>query len=119
MKPVLIGIAGLSGSGKTALAERLCQKLEGTGAVIALDSYYHPQAHLSLEERAGLNYDHPNALDWALLEQHLKALARGEAVNEPQYLFDRHTRAGHTRRVEPRPYVILEGILALQRADVR
>ncbi len=117
MKPFLIGIAGLSGSGKTALARKLSPHLNTE--VLTLDAYYHSQAHLSLEQRATLNYDHPDALDWALLAQHLGALARGESIEEPVYLFDQHTRAASTRRIDPRSIFIVEGILALHHPDVR
>jgi uridine kinase len=116
---VLIGIAGLSGSGKTALARQLSQRLDSPAEILTLDSYYHPQSHLNLAERAHVNYDHPGSLDWNLLHQHLHALARGEAIEEPFYLFDQHTRASKTRRVEPKPYLILEGILTLHSAEIR
>ncbi len=119
VKSLLIGIAGLSGSGKTALARQLAPRLDAPSAVVTLDSYYHPQSHLSLEERAHLNYDHPDALDWKLLFAHLDALTNGEPIDEPVYLFDRHTRAAHARRVEPQPFLVLEGILALHRPEIR
>ncbi len=118
LKPFLIGVAGLSGSGKTALATKLARHL-GDAEVITLDAYYHSQSHLSLEDRASLNYDHPDSLDWPLLAAHLSALTRGESIDEPIYLFDRHTRAESTRRVEPQPILIVEGILALHHPDVR
>lgn len=117
-KPYLIGIAGLSGSGKSELAANLAARLD-SGDVLTLDSYYRPQSHLPLEARAGLNYDHPDALDWALLEVHLDALARGESIEQPHYLFDQHTRSMETRTVRPRPFLILEGILTLCRDEVR
>jgi len=119
VKPVMIGIAGLSGSGKTALARRVAEELDSASELLTLDSYYHPQSHLRLAQRAELNYDHPKSLDWDLLSRHLDALARGEPIDEPHYLFDQHTRAGWTRRVEPRPFLILEGILALHREEIR
>ena len=118
MKPYLIGIAGLSGSGKSQLATQLAARLNGC-AVLTLDSYYHSQSHLSVEDRAKLNFDHPDALDWRLLTAHLDALGRGDTIEEPQYRFDRHTRSHETRTVRPEPYLIVEGILTLHRADVR
>jgi uridine kinase len=117
LKPLLIGVAGLSGSGKTALARKLAPHLHSE--VITLDAYYHPQSHLPLEARGTLNYDHPDALDWPLLCSHLAALTRGEPVEEPVYLFDQHTRAPLTRRIEPRPVFIVEGILTLHHPGVR
>jgi uridine kinase len=117
VKSFLIGIAGLSGSGKSALARELATNLEA--AVITLDSYYHPQTHLTLADRANLNYDHPDSLDWILLHQHLDSLTRGESIEEPRYLFDQHTRSSETRRVDPAPFLILEGILTLHRPEIR
>jgi uridine kinase len=117
LKPFIIGVAGLSGSGKTALARKLAPSLDAD--VITLDAYYHSQSQLSLAEREKLNYDHPDALDWILLADHLTALALGESIEEPIYLFDQHTRAHHSRRIEPRPVMIVEGILALHNDAVR
>ena len=91
----------------------------GAAEVITLDAYYHPQSHLSLDQRAHLNYDHPDALDWPLLASHLASLTRGEPIQEPVYLFDQHTRAQESRLIEPQPIVIVEGILALHHPDVR
>jgi len=116
VKPVLIGIAGLSGSGKTALAHSLAGPLQAE--VVTLDSYYHPQSHLRLEQRAHLNYDHPDALDWDLLVAHLDMLARGESIQEPCYLFDQHTRGAQSRPVAPQPFLILEGILTLHHSGI-
>ncbi len=117
LKPLLIGVAGLSGSGKTALARKLAPHLDAE--VITLDAYYHSQSHRTLAERADLNYDHPDALDWALLSSHLGALTRGEPIDEPVYLFERHDRAPSSRRIEPRAVFIVEGILALHHPAVR
>lgn len=117
MKPFIIGVAGLSGCGKTALARTLAPHLDAE--IITLDAYYHSQTHLSVESRATLNYDDPKALDWTLLASHLAALTRGEAIDEPVYLFDRHTRAAETRRIDPRRVMIVEGILTLHHPCVR
>jgi uridine kinase len=117
--PYLIVIAGPSGSGKSTLAGRLTQLLDAPSAVIALDSYYHPQPALPLEQRAARNYDHPDALDWPLLESHLRELLAGHPIDAPVYRFDLHTRAETSRRIEPQRYLILEGILALHRPEIR
>lgn len=119
MEPCLIGVAGLSGSGKTELARYLASRLQAGCEVLSLDSYYHELSGLSIAERANRNYDHPDALDWSLLQTNLSALRRGEAIEEPQYLFAEHTRSGETRRVEPKPFLILEGILTLHRDEIR
>lgn len=119
MTPCLIAIAGASGAGKTMLAEALAARLDAPSTILALDSYYHSLAHLSPAERAARNYDHPDALDWPLLAAHLGALLRGEPVAGPVYLFDQHTRAPHTLRIEARPYLIVEGILALHHPGIR
>jgi uridine kinase len=118
LKPYFIGIAGLSGSGKTALARRLSVKL-ANAAVITLDAYYHSQSHLSLEARSRLNYDHPDSLDWAVLSSHISALSAGQSIEEPVYLFDQHSRGASTRRIDPQPIIIVEGILALHHTGVR
>jgi uridine kinase len=114
----VIGVAGLSGSGKSELARKLATRLNGC-AVLALDSYYHPQSHLPPVAREALNYDHPDALDWALLTAHLDALATGRPIEEPHYRFEQHTRSGATRMIDPQPCLVIEGILTLYRADVR
>lgn len=93
--------------------------MEGRCAPLALDSYYLPQPHLSLEERAARNYDHPDALDWSLIESHLDALALGQPVEVPAYMFDLHTRAPETRNFTPAEVVIVEGILALHHEGIR
>ena len=119
MTPCLIAIAGMSGAGKTALATALAERLAAQSAIIALDSYYHPLAHLPVAERATRNYDHPDALDWPLLAEHLSSLLQGEPIAGPVYLFDEHTRAPHTSHVDPQPYLIVEGILALHQPEIR
>lgn len=83
------------------------------------DAYYRPAGSASPEERAARNYDHPDAIEEELLAEHLRALARGEAVNCPIYDFARHDRTAETRRVEPRPCVLVEGILILAAPAVR
>lgn len=116
---MLIAIAGASGSGKSTLAQSIAASLGSDCAFVSLDSYYHPLDHLPFPERERSNFDHPDALDWDLLIQHLTGLASGSPVEEPVYDFSRHTRAMQTRLVRPTRFLILEGILALHHASVR
>lgn len=112
--PVLIGVAGGSGSGKTTVVRRIVDAI-GAGDVIVLhhDSYYRDGAHLPMEERVRINYDHPDSLETELLIAHLESLLEGKAVEVPVYDFARHVRRSETRSVEPRPVIILDGILIL------
>ncbi len=110
---ILIGLAGGTGSGKTLVARTLVKRLAGRVAVIEQDNYYKSLAHLPLEERAKVNYDHPDAFDQDLLYEHVCALLRGEAIEMPVYNFSAHTRKEETVRVEPQKVVLLEGILIL------
>ena len=115
---MLIAIGGCSGAGKTVLARALEARL-GRCAMLALDSYYLAQDGLTLEQRALRNYDHPEALEWTLLESHVRALLLGRPAEVPVYLFDQHTRAAKTARAEPGGVVIVEGILALHKPELR
>jgi uridine kinase len=119
MKPFVVAIAGPSGAGKSALAEEVARRLEGRCARLALDAYYKPLPHVDPAERALRNFDHPDALDWLLIEAHLEALAAGESVDVPVHLFDQHTRAQETHPLAAADVVIVEGILALHHAGVR
>ena len=118
MKPHIIGIAGASSSGKTELARRLLQELPGT-AIVSLDSYYRGREELPFEEREKLNFDHPDALEWELLRQHLHAIAEGRAFEEPTYSFARHVRIPGTRRIEPAAFLIVEGLFVLYWPELR
>ncbi len=114
MQVAVCGIAGGSGAGKTTLARAVVAQLARTGcdaAVLPFDEYYRDHSHLSPDERATVNYDHPDALDHELFVAHLHALTEGRAVDIPEYDFATHSRTGATRRVEPGPIVVAEGIL--------
>ncbi|MBC7224127.1 MAG: uridine kinase [Anaerolineae bacterium] len=109
---IIIGVAGGSGSGKTTVAEEILQRVgRDRIAYIQHDSYYRDQSHLTPEERAKVNYDHPDSLESELLVEHLKQLRAGHPVDVPIYDFTTHTRRPETRRVEPRRVILVEGIL--------
>jgi uridine kinase len=118
--PILIGIAGGTGSGKTTAARRILERIpDGEAALIQHDWYYQDHSDLPPAERAGLNYDEPEALDNDLLVAHLVRLRRGRAVDCPQYDFTSHARLSRTVRVEPCRIVVLEGILVFAVAALR
>jgi uridine kinase len=112
--PVVIGIAGGSGSGKTTVLQRIIREFGADPiAVLDHDAYYEDLSHLSPEERAQFNFDHPDALETDLMREHLDRLVEGTAVEKPVYDFTTHTRREETETVEPRPVIIIEGILVL------
>jgi len=109
--PVIVGIAGGTGSGKTTLARRIRDGIGAQSALIQHDWYYRDQSHLSPEDFASINFDHPDSLDNELLEHHLKELKAGRAVEAPTYDFTRHARGDETILIEPRRIIVVEGIL--------
>jgi len=113
-RPFIIGVAGGSSSGKTTISERL---VELTGpehvSLIELDSYYLDRSDEPPEERRALNYDHPDAFDWPLLNDHLAALANGASVPVPIYDYALDNRSGEVRIVEPARIIVVDGILVL------
>jgi uridine kinase len=112
MKPFVIGIAGGTGSGKTTVARRIYESLHlDSAAFLDHDAYYRELAHLPLEERALVNFDHPDSLDNDLFVDHLTRLIAGEPIEKPVYDFAAHTRAPRTVRVEPRDVILVDGIL--------
>lgn len=120
MRPLIIGVAGGSGSGKTTVANRILQRV-GTEhiAYIAHDAYYYDLGHLSRKKRAQTNFDHPNSLETELLVKHVKQLRKGKAVDTPVYDFTRHSRTDETLHIEPAPIVIVEGILIFSEPKLR
>lgn len=115
--PVVIGIAGGSGSGKTTVLQRIIRAIGSDPiAVLDHDAYYKDLSHLPPEERSQFNFDHPDALETDLMCRHLDRLVAGEAIEKPVYDFTTHTRRDQTETVEPRPVIIIEGILVLAEA---
>lgn len=120
LPPVIIGIAGGSGSGKTTVALRVREACPGkTIQIIHHDSYYHDNSHLPLEQRAEINYDHPNAFETDLLIEHLGELRAGRAVEVPCYDYAIHSRLAQTETCEPANIVFVEGILVLESRALR
>lgn len=113
----IIGIAGPSGAGKSFLSRHLGEELDAT--FLHLDSYYSDLAHLSLVQRAHQNFDAPESLDSELLVEHVKQLAKGIAIEKPLYDFTIHSRKKETERVDPRAYIIIEGLFALYWEEIR
>ena len=119
-RPLIVGIAGGTGSGKTTVAHKLAASMPpGRCVTLEHDAYYFDQGHLPPDERALINFDHPASLESTLLAEHLHELRAGRAVDVPIYDFATHTRRATTRRVEPAPVVIVEGILVFAEAALR
>ncbi len=112
LKPLIIGIAGGSGSGKSTVATNVADLLTTASvAFIDMDAYYKNFPGLTLEERKKLNWDHPDAFDYDLLCEHLEALSRRKAIDKPEYDFVTHLRRREHTRVEPADVVVIDGIL--------
>lgn len=117
-RPVVIGIAGGSGSGKTSVTNSIYQVFkEHSVVVIEQDYYYKDQSDLAFEERLQTNYDHPLAFDTELLIEHVNSLLERQPIEKPVYNYALHNRSEETIRIEPKDVIILEGILVLE--DVR
>ncbi len=120
MKPLIIGIAGGSGSGKSTVARKIADSITPASvAFIDMDAYYRNHVELTLDERRHLNWDHPDAFDLDLLAQHLDALARGEPIQKPVYDFVTHLRDERTVRVAAADVIVLDGILLFVDERVR
>jgi len=119
-QPLIMGIAGGTGSGKTTVATNITAGLPtGTCAIIDHDAYYRDHPEMPLRERELLNYDHPDALDNELLIAHLDAMRAGKAVDIPIYDFVNHARSKELRHIEPAPVIIVEGILVFVDPEIR
>ncbi|KAF0819291.1 MULTISPECIES: uridine kinase [unclassified Cytobacillus] len=119
-KPVVIGVAGGSGSGKTSVTKAIYDRFKGHSILmIEQDYYYKDQTHLPFEERLKTNYDHPLAFDNDLLIEHIESLLRYEPIRKPVYDYAMHTRSEEVIEVEPKDVIILEGILILEDERLR
>lgn len=109
---LILGIAGGTGSGKTTVVTQILNELpEDEVTIISQDSYYKKNDHLSYQERCNINFDHPNAIDFELLIDHVKQLKKGDAIEQPIYSFVTHNRVEDTLVTHPKRVVIIEGIL--------
>ena len=119
-RPVVVGVAGGSGSGKSTVVQEICRILgDGSALVIHHDAYYRDLSHLPRGQRATVNFDHPESLDTELMVDHVTTLLEGEEVELPTYDFSTHTRSPATEPRVPAPVVILDGILVLADARLR
>jgi uridine kinase len=117
---LIIGIAGGTGSGKTTVVHQIMNELpEAEVGIISQDSYYKANPGMSYEERSNINFDHPRAIDFELLAQHLKDLREGKSIYQPVYSFVTHNRTDDTIHTHPRKVMIVEGILILANAELR
>lgn len=117
---LIIGIAGGTGSGKTTVVHQIMNELPETEVgIISQDSYYKDNSNLSFDERALINFDHPRAIDFDLLVQHLQELKAGNSVDQPVYSFVTHNRTDDTIHTHPRKVMIVEGILILAHPELR
>ena len=119
-KPVIIGVTGGSGSGKTTVSRAIFEQLHGHSLLMLQeDSYYNDQSDMPFEERIKTNYDHPNAFDTELLVKQLKDLLDWRTIEKPIYDYTEHTRSSEVEKVEPKEVIILEGILVLNDPALR
>ena len=117
-KVLIIGIAGGTGSGKTTITRRIQRAFENRVSTLYHDNYYRSHDHLTMEERARLNYDCPDAFETDLLIKQLAALRQGEAVDGPIYDYTVHNRSARTQHIDPAPVVLVEGILILENKEL-
>ena len=120
VRSVIVGVSGGTASGKTTIFEAILDRVgRDKVAFIQHDAYYVDLSHLPVAERRKVNFDHPDALESDLLVTHLDALRRGQAVEVPVYDFSTYVRREQTRRVEPRPVILVEGILIFAERELR
>ncbi len=120
MQPLIIGVAGGTGSGKTTVAQTIVERVGRERiAWVQHDAYYRDQSGKPFEERSRVNYDHPDSLETELLIAQLKQLRSGQAIEAPVYDFATHTRKRETRHIDPRSIILVEGILILSDPALR
>lgn len=119
MKPYIVGVAGGSASGKTEIVKTLKEYFKDNIEIIEHDNYYFAHDDLTMDERASLNYDHPQAFETNLLIDHVKKIMNNEEIDIPTYDFTIHTRSSDTLKKSPKPIVIVEGILVLENEELR
>ena len=120
-KPLIVGIAGGSASGKSSISAQLKERYEQSGSVVIIrqDDYYKDQSEKTMEERVKTNYDHPFAFDNDLLVENLQSLLKGEEIKKPIYDFVNHTRSSKTEVVKPSDVIVLEGLFILEEEKLR
>lgn len=118
-KALIVGIAGGTGSGKTTFTSAIAKRLGSNAVVVTHDNYYRAHDDLTYDERTLLNYDHPDAYETELMVEHLAALKRGESIEIPVYDFTVHNRSNKTIAVDPKPVILVEGILILADKQLR
>ncbi len=117
---IIIGIAGGTGSGKTTVVKKIYESFsEKQVAIISQDSYYKDNSNLSVDERKLLNFDHPDAIEFSLLIDHIKYLKSGNSIEEPEYSYITCTRSKSTKTIHPLPVLIIEGIMVLYSKELR
>lgn len=120
MKPLIIGIAGGTGSGKTTVAQKIADALpDASVAFLDMDGYYRYFSHLPMEDRRKINWDHPETFDLDLFASHLAQLARGESVQKPVYDFTQHVRSPRTEEIQAADVVVVDGILLFADERIR
>ncbi len=116
---IVLGIAGGTGSGKTTVTEAILNKVNAHTSLLEQDAYYREMADLTYEERSQMNYDHPDAIEFSLLIQHIKSLKKGLSIHKPIYDFTQHIRKEETTSVQPARILIVEGILIFAIPELR
>ncbi|MDH3261031.1 MAG: uridine kinase [Acidimicrobiia bacterium] len=118
--PLVIGVAGGSGSGKTTISNAIVEQIgPDQVALVEHDAYYREYGSLPLEERAKVNFDHPDSLETELLIEHLRSLINGQPIEKPVYDFTTHSRLPQTVTVKPKPTIVVDGILVLMEKELR